>query len=396
VGARVDGQDAGSGARAQWSLLLRGVVVAFATLAVAAFAFAARADALIYWANANTHTIARANLDGTGDNQGFIKVAGGFPNGVAVDGTHIYWTVPDANTIGRANIDGTGVNHSFITGAAGPEGLAVDSAHLYWTNGGSGTIGRANLDGSGVNQNFITGASGSNGLAVDAGHLYWTIIGTQFTANTIARADLPDGTNVNQSFIPSVSGQSTLQGPPEGVAVDSTHVYWTELLHQSIGSANLDGTGANDDFIDGADNPTGIAVDAGHLYWSNFVSNAIGRADLPDGTNVDQTFIGAAGPEGVAADATIVAPPPPPTIADLIAEVTGAGLPHGIERSLLAKLEGAQRKVDADHLEGACGSLGAYVNEVRAQSGKKLEAAYAEELILEAIGVRDALGCGTS
>src|SRR4029079_16465992 len=233
--------------RAQWSLLLRGVVVAFATLAVAAFAFAARADALIYWANANTHTIARANLDGTGDNQGFIKVAGGFPNGVAVDGAHIYWTVPDANTIGRdnthctapaatpigrANIDGTGVNHSFITGAAGPEGLAVDSAHLYWTNGDSGTIGRANLDGSGGNQNFITGASGSNGLAVDAGHLYWTIIGTQFTANTIARADLPDGTNVNQSFIPSVSGQSTLQGPPEGVAVDSTHVYWTRLPHQ--------------------------------------------------------------------------------------------------------------------------------------------------------------------
>jgi len=150
----------------------------------------------------------------------------------------------------------------------------------------------------------------------------------------------------------------------------------------------------------GAEVDDRLAVDAGHLYWTiigtQFTANTIARADLPDGTNVDQTFIGAAGPEGVAADATIVAPPPPPTIADLIAEVTGAGLPHGIERSLLAKLEGAQRKVDADHLEGACGSLGAYVNEVRAQSGKKLEAAYAEELILEAIGVRDALGCGTS
>jgi virginiamycin B lyase len=396
VGARVDGQDAGSGARAQWSMLLRGAALAFATLAVAAFAFAARADALIYWANANTHTIARANLDGTGDNQGFIKVVGGFPNAVAVDGTHIYWTVPDANTIGRANLDGTGTNQTFITGARGPEGVAVDGAHLYWTNGGSGTIGRANLDGSGVNQNFIAVASGSNGLAVDTDHLYWTIVGTQFTPDTIGRADLPDGTNVNQNFIPSLSGRSSLEGPPEGVAVDSTHVYWTELLHQSIGSANLDGTGAVDDFIGGPDNPTGIAVDAGHVYWSNFVSNAIGRADLPDGTNVDQSFIGAAGPEGIAVDASTTAPPPPPTIADLIAEVSGAGLPHGIERSLLAKLEGAQRKVDADHLNGACGSLGAYVNEVRAQSGKKLEAAYAQDLIVEAIGVQDALGCGTS
>jgi virginiamycin B lyase len=396
VGARVEGQDAGSGARAQWSMLLRGAALAFATLAVAAFAFAARADALIYWANANTHTIARANLDGTGDNQGFIKVVGGFPNAVAVDGTHIYWTVPDANTIGRANLDGTGTNQTFITGASGPEGVALDGAHLYWTNGDSGTIGRANLDGSGVNQKFITGASGSNGLAVDTDHLYWTIVGTQLTPNTIGRADLPDGTNVNQSFIPSLSGRPSLQGPPEGVAVDSTHVYWTELLNQSIGRANLDGMGADDDFIDVPDNPTGIAVDAGHLYWSNFVRNAIGRADLPDGTNVDQSFIGASGPEGIAVDASTTAPPPPPTIADLIAEVSGAGLPHGIERSLLAKLEGAQRKVDADHLNGACGSLGAYVNEVRAQSGKKLEAAYAEDLILEAIAVQDALGCGTS
>jgi hypothetical protein len=180
------------------------------------------------------------------------------------------------------------------------------------------------------------------------------------------------------------------------VAVDSTHVYWTELLHQSIGRANLDGTGADDDFIDGPDNPTGIAVDAGHLYWSNFVSNAIGRADLPDGTNVDQSFIGAAGPEGIAVDASTTAPPPPPTIADLIAEVSGAGLPHGIERSLLAKLEGAQRKLDAKHLQGACGSLGAYINEVKAQDGKELETAYAEALVLDAIAVRASLGCSSS
>ena len=389
MGARVDGQDAGSGARARWSMVIRGAAVAVATLAVAAFAFAARADALIYWANANTKTIGRANLDGTGANGGFIKVVGGFPNGVAVDGAHVYWTVPDANTIGRANLDGTGTNQSFITGANVPEGVAVANGHLYWTNDGNGTIGSADLVNGTVDQRFITGANGSNLLAADAGHLYWTIIGSQFTPNTIGRADLPDGSNVNPSFI----GGSV--GTPEGVAVDSAHVYWTDLLGGRIGRANIDGTGPENPFIGGAHNPTGIAVDAGHVYWSNFLSNAIGRANL-DGSNINQTFVGAAGPEGVAVDASTTAPPPPPTIADLIAEVSGAELPHGIERSLLAKLEGAQRKVDADHLNGACGSLGAYVNEVRAQSGKKLEAAYAEDLIVEAIGVQDALGCGTS
>ena len=75
---------------------------------------------------------------------------------------------------------------------------------------------------------------------------------------------------------------------------------------------------------------------------------------------VNQSLVsGAFGPEGVAVDALTSAPPPPPTIADLVAEVTEGGLPRGTERSLLAKLKGAQRKLDADHLNGACGSLGA-------------------------------------
>jgi hypothetical protein len=244
--------------------------------------------------------------------------------------------------------------------------VAVDGAHIYWTVPNANTIGRANLDGSGVNQNFITGGSGPNGVAVDATHVYWTNIGSQFNPNTIGRADLSGG-NVNQSFIPNLGG-----GAPEGVAVDSAHVYWTDVLGDRIARANLDGTGVEDDFIGQARNPTGIAVDAGQLYWSNFVGQTIGRANV-DGSNVNQSFIsGAFGPEGVAVDALTTAPPPPPTIADLVAEVTGAGLPHGIERSLLAKLEGAQRKFDAGHLEGACGSLGAY-HEQQVRVGDQVE-----------------------
>jgi len=202
---------------------MRGAAVAFATLAVAALAFAARADALIYWANAavKTDTIGRANLDGTGANPGFIKVVGGFPNGVAVDGAHIYWTV----------------------------------------------------------------------------------IGTQFSPNSIGRADV-SGANVNPSFIPR------LRNAAEAVVVDGAHVYWTALLNQSIGRANLDGTGADEDFTGGADNPTGIAVGNGHLYWSNFVSNAIGSANV-DGSMVNQSLVsGAFGPEGVAVDALTSAPRP--------------------------------------------------------------------------------------
>src|SRR5262249_47686716 len=76
------GQCAGSDGRGQWSMLLRGAAAALVT----AFAFAARADALIYRANANTHTIGRATFDTKIVDQSFIQVAGGFPNGVAVYG----------------------------------------------------------------------------------------------------------------------------------------------------------------------------------------------------------------------------------------------------------------------------------------------------------------------
>ena len=45
-----------------------------------------------------------------------------------------------------------------------------------------------------------------------------------------------------------------------------------------------------------------FTVDAGHVYWANEGTNTIGRANL-DGTGVDQSFItGASAPFGVAVD----------------------------------------------------------------------------------------------
>src|SRR5918911_864249 len=80
-------------------------------------------------------------------------------------------------------------------------------------------------------------------------------------------------------------------------------VYWANRA--TIGRANLDGTGASQNFIPGALNPSGVAVDGAHVYWANVNTGTIGRANL-DGTGVDQSFItGASRPGGVAVDALL-------------------------------------------------------------------------------------------
>lgn len=119
------------------------------------------------------------------------------------------------------------------------------------------------------------------------------------TGSTIGRANL-DGSGANSNFL--ASGQAC------GVAVDRSHIYWTgnangKTGEGTIGRANLDGSAPEPNFITGASNPCGLAVDGAHIYWSDTVpAGGVGRANL-DGTGVNQTFVATNGYAcGVAVD----------------------------------------------------------------------------------------------
>ena len=223
----------------------------------------------MYWANARSDAIGRANLDGTGVDQSFITGASG-PNGVAVNDSHVYWANDIAGTIGRANLDGTGVNQSFITGLGFPLGVAVSGQYIYWADGTG--VGRANLDGTGANPSFITGANYAYAVAVDGQHIYWA----DQSGFTIGVANL-DGTGVNDSFINAGVF-------PSGVAVDGQHIYWTgnNGLSSSVGVANLDGTGVNQSFITGPLDPVGVALSVPVAEVSPAAPSAF--ATTPQGT----------------------------------------------------------------------------------------------------------------
>jgi len=393
------------------SMLGRRAALALAVLVVVTGVLATRADAFIYWTSTGAGgagSIGRANTDGSDPNNTFLSTQGD-PVGVAVDSVYSYWTNLREGTIGRAFLNGSNANQSWLTVGGNPEGLALDGHHIYWTNAGNAgqsTIGRADINGGNVDDNFITGASFdtggdvTNGVAVDKTrtHIYWG----NGSDGTIGIANLNGNgaaSQINQSYV-NIGPRFNINSVPLGVAVSPDTIFWADGGLRVVGRASITIPFPDTSFIP-TDEGSGVAVDNAFVYWTNSILSAggpelssIGRADL-DGQHANKQFINL--PPNInllalAVDAGLTTTPPP-SIEHLIAEVTDEGLPHGTANSLLAKLDNAQRKVAAGKLAAACGSLGAYINEVQAQSGKKLETEYADALVLEATAVREGIGC---
>lgn len=83
----------------------------------------------------------------------------------------------------------------------------------------------------------------------------------------------------------------------------------------------------------------------------------------------------------------------PAQINDLIALVRSFNLPDGAENSLTTKLQDALAALDASDTATACESLRSFISECTAQSGKKLTAEQASQLINSATRISAGLGC---
>jgi len=277
--------------RGRWLTAPLGVVVALAC--------SSPAQARIYWANQASTSIGAANADGTGVNQSLIGGASA-PVGVAVDGVHIYWAHGGGSgRIGRAKLDGSEVNQAFVTTAAPPQGVAVDALSVYWTQtvSGAGHVAFAALDGSAVNQSYLPTGPAPCGVAVDPDKEYWADGGDPGSIGRAHGAFTP-----TQGFVTGVRD-------PCGVADTPTYVYWASRAGNAIGRARVDGTETVQTFLS-LPSPCGVAVDGAHIYWSSPASGTIGRANL-DGSGANPNFItGAQSPCGIAVDASVDPSPP--------------------------------------------------------------------------------------
>ena len=167
---------------------------------------------------------------------------------------------------------------------------APAGADFYISSPSTSTIFSANLNGSGLAtllSGAPFGAPGLGGIAVGDGHIYWT------WEDGIGRANL-DGSGAEKEFITGINGIT-------GVTVNENHVYWSGG-GGNVGRANVNGSEVEPHFITGIPGGAvdGVAVNSEFIYWTNFWNSAIGRAKL-DGSAVEQEWVlGTHTPEGLA------------------------------------------------------------------------------------------------
>ena len=213
----------------------------------------------LYWTDARTGRIQRAELDGS-DIRTLVSGLGQ-PRDLALDrdGGRMYWTDSGSDKIRRANLDGSRVEDLVTGGLKEPFGIALDVAggKMYWTDWGSDKIQRANLDGSGVEDLVTAGLNEPYGLALDVagGKMYWTDWGS----DRVQRADL-DGSGVEDL----VTGLNQ----PRGIALDlaeTASMYWADWGHRQDPARQPRTALGVEDLVTSAGllTPQAIALDAG-------------------------------------------------------------------------------------------------------------------------------------
>jgi hypothetical protein len=178
----------------------------------------------VYWADQSDGAIYRAPIGG-GNRTTFATAPTAL--GVAVDSTHVYWTEVNAGYVMGKPFDG-GTATTIASGQDTPWEVVVDGTYAYWRNLGFNTsnagFGMAPLAGGGT-PIVIRGNNGSGDLALDGKNLYFATPSSVYSIPV--PLTVPDGAVSSRDL-------TALQQNPEGLAVDSTSLYWTVMSDGTI------------------------------------------------------------------------------------------------------------------------------------------------------------------
>lgn len=131
-------------------------------------------------------------------------------------------------------------------------------------------------------------------IAVNATHVYYS----NTVANDVGRVTV-EGKEGDDEFI-----ETTFAG--RGLAIDGTYVYWGGS--DKVGRAKLNGSSVENEWFNPTLPPNTIAVDATHIYYSHELSEFIGRATIagaePNEEWVEVSFGGGTSPRKLVVDET--------------------------------------------------------------------------------------------
>ncbi|XP_036833869.1 low-density lipoprotein receptor-related protein 8 isoform X3 [Oncorhynchus mykiss] len=192
------------------------------------------ANRTVYWARPGQGSIYRISMDGKPLEPVLLLKGHGAVLGLAVDWIHelLYWTNADTHSIDVARLD-VSAQRLLIGGLAMPTGVAVEPllGFLFWAEGGSSPrIERAGLDGEGRLPLITSAIWNPVAISLDMPRrlLYWVDSGMR----TISRVGF-DGQHRK-----TVVESNGYLDRPFGLAVFEGHVYWSEQDTHSICSAD--------------------------------------------------------------------------------------------------------------------------------------------------------------
>jgi hypothetical protein len=254
-------------------------------------------SANVYWTNYGTGQVMQAKTDGTSP----VTLTTGetAPVAVRVYAGNVYWLSYSITSVLRtAPVGGGAVTD--LTPAPAARDLVVGAATLWWTrepddvqsiplsglpDGGTPALLSGNMLTNGITADatYVYFVDRSDGLinkadqglskatplgsgdvpwdiAVDATNVYWTEMGSAANIGKVMQASNVDGSNA----VPL----ATLQGSPQGIAIDGSDVYWA---NQSAGTINKVpiGGGTVTVLAQCQQQPEDVAVDATSVYWTN-------------------------------------------------------------------------------------------------------------------------------
>ena len=132
-------------------------------------------------------------------------------------------------------------------------------------------------------------------------------------------------------------------------------------------------------------NEVAITPDGKTAYVTNLASGTVTPITVATNTAGTPITVGS-DPDGIAIT-------PAPTAAAQLATLRTAVTGVGPGSSLADKVTLIQGYVAANDKADACGTLGAFINEVNAQTGKKITRVQAAQLIAQARNIEATLGC---